>query len=254
MATFGRAILNSTLLSPAVTRRWIKPAAHTSKMENFVGAPWEILSISHPRVMDLYTKAGGIGPYSTEFALSPDHNAGFIVLAAGDNAVPVSVEVSNLVVEALIPALELAAKEEAARLFSGTYALDNGKNSSITLSTDDGPGLKVVEWVNDSKDMFEAMSVLFALGDPSQASVRLYPTGLESSGKISFRAIMQSPSQFAAQKGPFGLSYMTWVMVDSKKYGNVGVDEFLFDLDSHGGAAAVSPRALREWLPRVDVN
>lgn len=250
MATLGRAILNSTLLPPVVTRRWMKPASHTSEMENFVGAPWEIYSLSKPRVIDMYTKAGDLGMYSSTLALLPDYNIGFTVLVAGANATMVSRQVSDLVVEPLIPLLDVAAKEEAVHRFSGAYAVENGGNSSITITTDDGPGMKVTEWINDSHDMLESVSVLYGLGDLAQSSVRLYPTGLESPGQISFRAIMQGPSQTAVGKGPFSLSCMTWVTVDSQKYGNVGIDEFLFDIDSNGDALSVSPRVMRKSLPR----
>lgn len=228
----------------------MKPASHTSNMHNLVGAPWEIYSISQPRVIDLYTKGGDIGKYSATINFSPDYDVGFTVLVAGDDPTGTSRKVSNLVVETLIPALDLAAKEEANHQFSGTYALPD-RNSSITIASDDGPGLKVADWINDSKDMVEAVSVLFGVGDPSQASVRLYPTGLKSHGQISFRAIIRGPSQIPVTEGPFSLACASWIMVDSKKYGNVGVDEFLFDLDSDGEAVSVSPRALRETLPRA---
>lgn len=249
VSTLGSAILSSKLLPPVVTRRWMKPAAHTADMHTFVGAPWEIYSIPEPRVIDLYTKAGDIGSYSAMFALSPDHNVGFTVLVSGDSATAAARKVPNLVVETLIPALEEAAKEDAHHRFSGTYALKRG-NSSITITTDDSPGLKVTRWINDSEDMFIAAAMIMNLGDPSQVSIRLQPAGLESPGKISFRAIMRGPALGALGGAPFGLSCVSWFMTDSQKYGNVGIDEFLFDLNSHGKAVSVSPRALRVSLPR----
>lgn len=38
----GQAILNSTLLSPAQTRRWMKPSTFTANDDMLVGSPWEI--------------------------------------------------------------------------------------------------------------------------------------------------------------------------------------------------------------------
>lgn len=200
--------------------------------------------------MDLYTKSGDIGMYSATFALSPDHGVGFTVLVSGDSPTGAARKVPNLVVETLLPALEEAAKQDSDHRFSGTYALKDGTNSSITITTDDGPGLKVTSWTNDSEDMFIAVAMLMNLGDPSQISVRLQPTGLESPGKIAFRAIMRSPALGAFGPPPFGLSCVSWFMADSQKYGNVGIDEFLFDLNDNGEVVSVSPRALRVSLPR----
>lgn len=42
MSTLGRAILRSTLLKPAVTRRWLKPSVFTSDPKSTVGMPWGI--------------------------------------------------------------------------------------------------------------------------------------------------------------------------------------------------------------------
>lgn len=65
LAKFGRDILRSVQLSPSVTRRWMKPLAHTSELTLSVGAPWEILriksNISTGHSIDLYTKGGSLG-------------------------------------------------------------------------------------------------------------------------------------------------------------------------------------------------
>lgn len=224
--------------------------AHTSEMHSLVGAPWEIYSIPEPRTIDLYTKSGDISVYSAMIALSPDHDVGFTIMSSGPSPGGATRSVPNLIVQDLISALESAAKEEADHRFSGTYALKNGKNSSITLVTDEGPGLKVTRWINNNEDMLDGVASLMKFGDRSQMNMRLQPTGLESPGQISFRAIMTSPTLESTVKGPFSLSCMTWVMADSQKYGNVGLDEFLFDVDDDGNAVSLSPRALRVSLPR----
>ncbi|RJE25784.1 Beta-lactamase [Aspergillus sclerotialis] len=252
MSTLGSAILSSKMIPSSLTRRWMKPLAHTSEMHNLVGAPWEIYSIPEPRTIDLYTKSGDISAYSAMIALSPDHDVGFTIMSSGPSPSPSGAtrSIPNLIVQDLISALEDAAKEEADHRFSGTYALKHGKNSSITLVTDEGPGLKVTSWMNNNEDMLEAAALLMQFGDRSQINIRLQPTGLESPGRISFRAIMTSPTMESSVKGPFSLARMTWVMADSQKYGNVALDEFLFDVDDDGNAVSLSPRALRVSLPR----
>ncbi|KAJ5149866.1 hypothetical protein N7448_001444 [Penicillium atrosanguineum] len=248
MATIGRAILNSTLLPPALTRRWLKPVSHTSSLDYGVGAPWEILSFGSERPIDLYTKSGDIGTYSSVFALSPDHGVGFVVLGAGANTHKSLALASDLVSAILIPALEKSAKKQAAKRFAGTYALDSA-NSSITISTDDGPGLLVTNWISDSSSMAAAFMSLNGMTGPSQLSTRLYPTGLESPGKISFRAV--TPPALPSGIGPFTSSCITWFTVDSQVYGSVGIDEFVFNLDQTGNAVSVTPRVLRTTMKKT---
>lgn len=243
MVKLGRAVLNNTLLSPAMTRRWMKPATHTGSLTASVGAPWEIFTIPTSRAVDVYTKSGDLGSYSSMTALSPDHGVGFTILAAGNDTSAVVQTLTQAVMEVLVPALDAAAKEEAISRFTGTYAQDK-TNSSITITTDGGPGLKVENWVSDSVDMIATIQALE--GDSTAPSVRLYPTGLESSGQVLFVAIIQQLESASSQ-----VPCTTWYMVDSQVYGNVGVDEFLFEVDSKGDAVAVSPRALRTVLPKA---
>ncbi|KAJ6131351.1 hypothetical protein N7523_001811 [Penicillium sp. IBT 18751x] len=248
MSIFGRAILNSSLLPRSTTRRWMKPLTHTSSLDYAVGAPWEILSFGDERPIDLYTKSGDIGTYSCVLALDPDHGAGFVVLGAGDNTHVSLALASDLVSASLLPALEKAAKNQANTRFAGKYALNTG-NSSIIITTDDGPGLAVTSWVNNGTDMFPGYMTLNGISDPSQFSIRLYPTGLESPGQLSFRAVI--PPDLGTGIGPFTSSCITWVTVDSLVYGNVGLDEFVFKLDENGNAVSVSPRVLRTVLPKT---
>jgi hypothetical protein len=249
MVKLGRAVLNSTLLSPAMTRRWMKPATHTGSLTASVGAPWEIYTIPTSRAVDVYTKSGDLGSYSSMTALSPDHGVGFTILAAGNETTAVVQTLTQAMMEMLVPALDAAAKEEAVVRFTGTYTHhdnNNKTNSSITITTDDGPGLKVEDWVNDSVDMIATIEAL--AGYTSTPSVRLYPTGLESSEQVSFIAIIQ---QLESVSSSSDVPCTTWFEVDSQVYGNVGVDEFLFEVDGRGDAVGLSPRALRTVLPRV---
>jgi hypothetical protein len=248
MSTFGRTILNSTLLPQSTTRRWLKPLTHTSSLDYAVGAPWEILSFGNERPIDLYTKSGDIGTYSCVLSLDPDHNVGFVLLGAGNNTHVSLALASDLVSENLLPALEKAAKNQAHARFAGTYALSKG-NSSITITTDNGPALVVTRWVNNGINMFPSYMALTGITDPSMLSIRLYPTGLESPGQLSFRAVIPPP--FPSGIGPFSSSCITWVTVDSQVYGNVGIDEFVFKLDKKRNAVSISPRVLRTVLSKI---
>ncbi|CAI7613454.1 unnamed protein product [Penicillium manginii] len=248
LSILGRAILNSTLLPRSITRKWMKPLTHTSSLNYAVGAPWEILSFGNERPIDLYTVSGDFSTYSSVLALDPDHVIGFNVLAAGSNTHETVALASDIVSESLLPALDQAAKNQANGRFAGTYALTT-TNSSITIDTDDGPALVVTNWINNGTDMFPSYMILYGIPDRSQFSIRLYPTGLQSPGQLSFRAVI--PLQFPPGIGPFTSSCITWATIDLQVYGNIGVDEFVFDFDESGNAASLSPRALRTILPKI---
>ncbi|KGO73644.1 Beta-lactamase-like protein [Penicillium italicum] len=251
MATFGRAVLSSTLVEHAVTRRWMKPVAHTSSLHHSVGAPWEIYSFLTPRRVDLYTKAGDLGLYSSSIALSPDHNAGFTVLLAGANSHAMTSAIGEMVADIMLPALDEVARNQALERFGGTYALTSGSsNFSITITADDEAGLVVSEWTNNSVDMIKSLMGLQGVTDRSAISIRLQPSGLETPGRISFLAVIYS-LDVSEKAGPIVGSCFSWMLLESMVYGNVGLPEFEFALDHYGHATSLSPRALRVTLPRV---
>jgi hypothetical protein len=226
----------------------MRPLTHTSSLDYAVGAPWEILSFGDDRPIDLYTKSGDIGTYSSVLALDPDHGVGFTILGAGANTHESLARAADLISASLLPALEEAAKNQANARFAGTYALST-LNSSITITTDDGPGLVVSSWVNNGTNMFPSYMALSGITDPTQLSIRLYPTSLTSPGQVAFRAVI--PPQLGAGIGPFTSSCITWVTVDGSVYGNIGIDEFLFKVDRNGDAVSISPRVLRTFLPKT---
>jgi len=87
LTTFARAIVNSNLLKPFQTRRWLKRHSHTSSLTRLVGAPWDITRSTavtdDGRVVDLYAKIGGLGLYSSQIVLiPPDYDLGLTVLVA----------------------------------------------------------------------------------------------------------------------------------------------------------------------------
>ncbi|KAJ5545095.1 hypothetical protein N7535_006518 [Penicillium sp. DV-2018c] len=252
MSTFGRAILSNALIDPVTTRRWLKPHSHTSSLQNSVGAPWEIYTYLLPRRVDLYTKAGDIGLYSSSFGLSPDHNAGFTVLVAGGNSHQLTATIAEMTTDILLPALDEIAKNQALERFAGTYTLEcaSNVNSSITITADEGPGLVVSEWINDSVDMIESIMALQKVQDRSALTIRLQPSGLRAKGRISFSAVIYA-LPVSEDAGPLLGSCFSWILLESIVYGSVGLQEFEFELDEHGSARGLSPKALRVTLPRV---
>lgn len=235
-----------------MTRRWMKLATHTGSLQVSVGHPWEIMSFEKPRLIDLFTKAGNIGMYNSIMALSPDHNAGFAILTAGNGSFSLPLKLGEQVADIMLPALEQIAKNQAAKRFAGTYALvDDNTNSSITLVTDAGPGLKITEWISNSVDMGQAFAAKAGLQEtPSLLSMRLQPTNLKSTNRVSFSAVIQGLNA-ESTSGPMLSACLTWLELDSFIYGNVGMPEFEFNLDEEGNVISLTPRALRITLPKA---
>ena len=251
MTKVGLSILNSTFLTPTQTRSWLKPKSFSSNINDSVGAPWEIFRAPGERVSFLYTKNGALGLYASQMALMPDYNVGFTVLAAGtSNSLQVRV-LSNLLSEIFYPALEAAAKEEAAANYAGTYQDPNGFNSSITIITDDRPGLGVQNWLFNGTDGFSILRAILTVTEDTTLGIRLYPTSLKTTSRddgrvtrTAWRAVVDAPS--VASPGPFSSSCSSWAAVDLYTYGGIGLDEFVFDLGPEGKAISVESRVLQQ--------
>lgn len=249
----GKAILDSTILSPAQTRRWLKPASHTSNVVNAVGFPWEIYSSAQhitSQVVDIYTKLGTTGVYSSYLGISPDYSVGFAILAAGQRESPDLNAYADIIAEYLLPAIVKTAQSEAQTAFAGTYRLSVG-NSSIALSAADGlPGISVTSLVSNGVDTRAAYAVLNGIA-PAALSFRLYPTNLRSeppSGRFAFRAVFQDMDALEDAGTP---TCVSWMGVDVLEYGGVALDLFVFEMGKDGTAEAVEIPALRMTLKKT---
>lgn len=290
LTSIGQSILSSSLLPPAVTRRWMKPTADTPDLRFSVGMPWEIQRIevhtirsfdqnsssSSTHITDLYTNGGG-GDYIAQFALSPDQGFGFAVLVVGpappagqpDGKFSSMQTVNQLITEAFSPAFEAAALEQAARNFAGHYVVsgDNGEEAmALTIIVGDGRlGLGVQNWTagNDKQDLlvnyFATLNLLLPVNASltGQPSLRLYPVGLRSNGQVAFRGVwgpLTNQSVFSAPgQGPFTRACAAWGEVGEPPYGNIGLDDFIFDVDETGKATAIIARGVRTTLSRKQI-
>lgn len=257
MIKLGQSMLQNTVLSPAVTRRWMKPEALVSDLNMAVGKPWEIRRIkdSNNKVTDYYTKEGELGAYSSLLILSPDYRIGLAVNVADNDA---SSQGSSLhvVADALVgqfmPAVQQAARDQASKNYGGNY-VDKSTNSSVTISTDTRPGLKLSNLKLAGKDVLSELGML--LGEKRAPSARLYPTGLTATSpkangtdayvsRAGYKAVYQFLPQDPAEQGSFGSNCETWTMIDMVNYGLVGLDELQFGLGEDGAVRSVSVRAL----------
>lgn len=239
LAKLGLSILQERQLSGLETRRWMKPQAHTAGLHFSVGAPWEIWRTEvHGRVIDIYTKGGDIGMYSSFLYLIPEYGIAVSVLSGGKSSGLISASIEETAAK-LLPVLDGIAKKEACDKYCGHYT--NG-NSSLVVKTDDQPGLLVSEWKSRGADVLVGIG-LFA-GQTSGAkfrSVRLYP---KNTG--TFRAVMELELPGASKKQIFAEpSSLPWSLVDIVTYGGIAID--LFELDGK----TATPKVMRQTLHRV---
>jgi CubicO group peptidase (beta-lactamase class C family) len=136
LRTPGRAILDSTLLPPSITRRWLKPVSFTGSPNVSVGAPSKTLCapLVSERTSWMYTKGGHYGQFISARLLLPDWDIGYTV-HANEQQVSLAVNtVSNIVAEVVVAvALEAAAATEANATYAVTYESMNRDSIIITV-------------------------------------------------------------------------------------------------------------------------
>ncbi|KAK1485616.1 hypothetical protein CCUS01_03756 [Colletotrichum cuscutae] len=206
MLRFGDAVLQNRLLSPAKTRRWLKPSVFTSAPGQFVGAPWEgILSdnvTADGRLVEMYTKGGDLMLYHAGLALAPEHGITMSILVAGPEVSAAAFSYYTLKMNEFLPplirALDEAARDEAEARIAGTYA-DEASNSSLTISLDGGWGLLLEDWYMKGFDVVPNLSRYVFLGvnltdlpPVTTRTARLYPTGLEEGNVTAWRALFDT--------------------------------------------------------------
>lgn len=254
LAAFGTGILNSTLLTPKQTRKWLKPSSHTANFNYSVGAPWEIVRYTSPetgKVTDLYTKAGHSGDTDSHFVIIPDYNAGFTYLSVASNATlraSLTGPILDVVVAAVLPALEQQAAAEAIANFAGSYTSeDPNLSSSVTITFNEttvknvGAALSVSQWISSGTDM------LASVIDGRPRLVLSIPD--QGDGRVAFYALPSS----SVPSGLFTGTQATngdWILLDAQRYGGFGM-VFVFDVDGEGRATAITPLPTRATLQRA---
>lgn len=259
LLSFGTAILSSQLLDSAATRAWIKPRTFTSSSGTAVGQVWEIARAPNltadGRTIDLYTKSGNLGDYTSIIALVPDYDLVFAVNLAGpDSSLTATQILFSAVAAALLPAVDEVAKTTVDQRYSGTYVAANSQNSSITLAVDDG-GLFVSSFTANGADVLVGYAALEG-ADTNTTSVRLYPTNLQYGNQSAWRAVYDpnSAAELAEVDAqlifPQG-SCQSWSEIDLETYGLEALDYFVLTEHENGTIATVEPRAWRLVLNRT---
>ncbi|KAF2972831.1 hypothetical protein GQX73_g700 [Xylaria multiplex] len=257
LSGIGRAILDYKLLDPITTKRWLKPFSFSTDPRASVGAPWGARRINIPgnpyRWITAFNKAGRISDYSSVLAIIPDYDIGISILLAGELPANANFNLLDVIGEALIPAVEEAARAEAGAIYSGHYVFANTTqlNSSMTIKTDDQPGLSVSQWISNGTDFAWTSTVL--QNGCVEYPPRLYPAGLKAQGpneseKIVFKAVFEDADAPSKATAMFSTDCATWINVASVIYGSAAMDELIFDVDSEGKVISVTSPSLRVTL------
>ncbi|KAI0459974.1 putative penicillin-binding protein [Xylaria acuta] len=267
LARLGRSILLNEQLSALDTRRWMKPKSHTSSPFFSVGSPWEIWrtrsQVTSGRVVDLYTKSGSVGQYSSQLMLLPDYGVSLSILVAGSSSGTVVDIATEMVLQSLIPTLENVTIVEACAELCGTYeSLQSDLNSSITIAAD-AVGLYLGQWINRGVDI-KAVAEAYAMqtGGSRIKEPRLQATNLressnaghagQSARRVAYRVIFDTTSE--GTNGPPRIldpNASQWSSTDSIIYGEIAVDDFVIHLDANGTAVMIEPRVVRDTLKRT---
>lgn len=278
LIALGQAILDHKLLSPAKTRQWLQPNAFTTSLGFSVGSPWEIgrsdtLTVDG-RTVDVYTKTGDLGMYHAVIALVPDYDLVVAVLTGG---LEVSVEaatrtvVASAVLEALVPALEQAGREEAVKAgHVGTF-VDEAGNATLVLNTDNGPGLVIESFTVDGFDvigkyhLYSVAALESALqaasADPVPSDARLYPTNREgergNDEETAWRAVIDTTTEEQKQALDAQIFYrngscVTWFGMDRSAYNFRGLADFVVVKDSIGAVSAIRNPAFNVTMARTN--
>ncbi|KFA70998.1 hypothetical protein S40288_10374 [Stachybotrys chartarum IBT 40288] len=272
LIAFTEAILDNRLLSPAATREWMKPQAHTSSLGYSVGGPWEILRsdnlTSDGRVIDVYTKSGDLGLYHALIGIVVDYDIVISVLTAGPEVSMDPYARSKFfsgVVRSFVPALEEAGREEAAtdESWVGTFT-EEATNSSITITLDNGPGLLISNFTVRGFDVLNninsysintASSSLDGSRPTPNIEGRLYPTKILSDSETAWRATFDSTTneqrdELDAQLFNVDGSCDTWFGYDRMAYNYLSLAEFIYVQDD-GAITAIRNPAFNVTLTKV---
>lgn len=271
LTTLGRAILGSTILEPLMTRRWLKPVSYTSDFVAAVGMPWglrrlRLSSGTNPhRTVTAFTKAGGVGDYSSLLTILPEFDLGITIMVAGPNTAGGIWTMADHIGAIILPAYDAATREDAHGRFAGRYEADpavySNLQSSLELATDPArPGLGVSSWTSNGTDMVPvAQSLQSGMAVPSDPnggnatmpSVRLYYTGLQSGTREAFKAVFEP---LGAPDNP-GTGFSTdcggWIDYTGVTYAGLPLDEFIFESDDAGKVLSVKNLALNITLQKV---
>lgn len=238
LAALGQALLRTDLLEADQLRHWLKPVSSTSNLRNAVGRPWEVYHYGQTAIdpiIDVYTKSGTVGRYSSYFGLVPSVNVGFAILAVDFEQEAPDL---NAYADILLAALEGVAAlgyMQADVNIAGTYKAPLNGELKLKLTESD-PGIAVTTFSTNGTDWLKSIAELAGIEKPEYLDLRLYPTGLQeeldNDGKRQvFQGVIQDKSALVDAGTPTCIS---WQTVGEVKVHGVPADRFILRFDGDG--------------------
>ncbi|KAF4983710.1 hypothetical protein FZEAL_926 [Fusarium zealandicum] len=269
MLLLADGILNNKFLSPAETRKWMKPESNTASWGYQVGGPWEILRgdniTSDGRLVDVYTKSGDLGFYHSQTVLIPDYDIVISIMSGGKEASGnpyVTSTILSTIIQIIVPALEKVGRDSAKEAFAGEY-VDKSTNSSISFKTDDGPGLYIDSWQVRGFDVLNNIGNYgFETLETGEATpveyvdARVYPTNLDKKGQTAWRTVFDLTPPDKAAEFASALFFkdgtcQTWFQQDRWVYNFHPLDLFVFAEGDEGMSEAVTNPGFNVTLTKV---
>lgn len=90
----------------------------------------------------------------------PDYDVDFTILTADLSSTANVQIISDILATIFVPALEMAAKQEAEQIYAGTYT---ATTSSLTVVTDRTPGLSITNWTENGTDVLPLIGTLLGV-------------------------------------------------------------------------------------------
>lgn len=249
LAKLAQSILQHRFLCPHQTRRWLKTANPTSALTLSAGMPWEVyrLPLQTPeesRIIDIITKHGTLGGYNSQLAIIPEFSIASAILTANSTSTAVP-ELSAIMIENLLPALESVSREQAKSAFGGTYSAvkSYGLNSSMTISADGGPGLVITNSIHNGTVLFSTVNATAAAQSVTEYP-RIYPQHLQAPART------RSTVGLSAWKVVVTDKPSNWLLLGGAGYGGEPIDDLLFHMDHNDKVIALEVPFLRIVLNR----
>lgn len=219
--------------------------------------------------MTFYAKSGGAYGYRSHIALLDSHGVGVVLMTAGDMSA--LTYLYDAMLATLIPAVDLAAREEAETSLEGlfTSASPCGKGNcaaacvEATLELNDA--LELTSLTRDGNDILNAIGELWLVTIGAQLApivpvFRFFPTGDITAAEVDGRSITKEawrvffetdvPGSKTGLPGQ-GISAQEcngWTLHDWMHYGSEPVDRMLVVRDEDGEVIGIEFPFLRSGL------
>lgn len=248
-------------LTAAQIREWLKPNAFTGSPHSFVGMPWEIfrpeslLPHDPSQTLTFYAKSGGAYGYRSHVALLDSHGVGLVLMTAGD--ISVLTYLYDAMLATFVPAVDLAARQEAETSLVGSFASLSACESSnstkpcveATLALNET--LELTSLTRDGSDIQGAISELWLVTVGAQLApivptFRFFPTGdviaeeadggtvTKEAWRIFFETDVPDSKTGLPGQGISAQECNGWMLHDWMHYGSEPLDRMLVVRDEDG--------------------